>query len=400
MLTHRLKGVKSSPNLLDLINNKDSKDTKNSNSTSTSTSTSTSAPTSNEASCKSYMFSTSPTASDRRPTSSQNVRNNSGKKIVTSHDDSEINTKTSNYDYLDVIRRLIAKEPNALNNQLLFDVFNKVMPLFNFEPQLLELKGPIYICGDIHGQFDDLLKIFRNVGFPPKETILFMGDYVDRGEASLEVIALLFLLKLKYPRSLYLLRGNHECHTINRNYGFYEECQRKANLQVWRACNQVFTYLPVAALIEGKIFCVHGGLSPKLIDVKSINQIKKGTKIPDTGLLCDLMWADPGEHEGHFEQNDRGVSVTFNQDVVNKFLNNNNIDLVCRAHQCVDEGYEFSFGHKLVTVFSAPNYCDYSNSASVMKVEKNLTCSFVILRPVSYKPKVSKGKASLYKHIN
>jgi serine/threonine-protein phosphatase PP1 catalytic subunit len=183
-------------------------------------------------------------------------------------------------------------------------------------------------------------------------------------------------------------------------YGFYEECQKKANIMVWKACNKVFSMLPLAAIIDKKIFCVHGGISSKLEDIKMINMIKKGTKVPDNGILCDLMWADPGEHEGHFEQNDRGVSVTFNQDVVNKFLNNNNIDLVCRAHQCVDEGYEFSFGHKLVTVFSAPNYCDYSNSASVMKVEKNLTCSFVILRPVSYKPKVSKGKASLYKHIN
>jgi len=186
-------------------------------------------------------------------------------------------------------------------------------------------------------------------------------------------------------------------------YGFYEECQKKANLMVWKGCNQVFSQLPVAALVEGKIFCVHGGLSPKLGDIKLINQIKKGTKIPDTGILCDLMWADPGDHKDAFETNDRGVSVTFNQDVVNKFMGINNIDLICRAHQCVDEGYEFSFGHKLVTIFSAPNYCDYSNSASVMKVEKDLTCSFIILRPVAYRPRSGKTpvkKATLFNHIN
>jgi serine/threonine-protein phosphatase PP1 catalytic subunit len=183
-------------------------------------------------------------------------------------------------------------------------------------------------------------------------------------------------------------------------YGFYEECQKKANLMVWKACNRIFSMLPVAAVIEKKIFCVHGGISPKLDNIRLINQIKKGTKIPDTGLLCDLMWADPGNHPEEWQKNDRGCSYTFNDKTIKTFMANNNIDLVCRAHQCVDAGYEFSFGKKLVTIFSAPNYCgDYGNSAAVMKVDKDLTCSFVILRPVAYIPKNNK-KASLMNHIN
>jgi serine/threonine-protein phosphatase PP1 catalytic subunit len=314
-------------------------------------------------------------------------------------DDINIDPKKQvNINYIEIIRRLIEKVPNTLNNQLLLEICNRVQPILANEPQLLEISGPVFVCGDIHGQFDDLLKIFKNIGYPPKETILMMGDYVDRGDSSIEVITLLFLLKIKYPKSIYLLRGNHECHTVNRMYGFYEECQRKSNLLIWKAFNQVFTFLPVAALIEQKIFCVHGGLSPKLGDIKVINQIKKGTKIPDSGLLCDLMWADPGNHKESFGSNDRGVSCTFNGDVVNKFMGINNIDLICRAHQVV-EGYEFSFGHKLVTVFSAPNYCgEYGNAGAVMRVEKDLTCSFVILRPVAYLPRAK--KANLNVHVN
>jgi len=307
---------------------------------------------------------------------------------------------TTKINFQETIRRLIAREPHTLTNQLLLGICQRISPILQKEPQLLELKAPIYVCGDIHGQFDDLLKIFRNIDYPPKCKILFMGDYVDRGKYSLEVVALLFLLKIKYPNHIYLLRGNHECSSVNRIYGFYEECEKRANLLVWRAFNQIFTLLPIAALIDQKIFCVHGGLSPKLTNLKQINQIKKGTKIPDNGILCDLTWADPGDHQDSWEHNDRGVSFTFNHQVVKDFLMRHNIDLICRAHQVVDKGYEFSYGHKLVTVFSAPNYCgEYGNSGAVMKVEPDLTCSFIILRPVAYVPKGHK-RASLLQHVN
>jgi serine/threonine-protein phosphatase PP1 catalytic subunit len=354
---NRIKGVKSCSNLSELLKNNNSVN----------------------------LFNIRPNTapSDNQSLQNQNNQNNQPNHTIN---------------YIELIRRLIAKESNVLNTSVLFEIFNKVAPIFQSEPQLLELNSPIYICGDIHGQFDDLLKIFRNVGYPPSSTILFLGDYVDRGDSSLEVIALLFLLKIKYPKHIYLTRGNHECHTINMVYGFYEECQKKSNLLVWKACNRVFTLLPVAALINQKIFCVHGGISPKLDNIKQINNIKKGTKVPNTGVLCDLLWSDPGVHKEQWADNDRGSSFTFNNEAVTKFMTKNNIQLICRAHQCVDNGYEFSFGHKLVTVFSAPNYCDYANSAAVMKVEADLACSFIILKPVAYLPR--KKKATLTEHIN
>lgn len=383
-MANRLKGVKSSPNLLELLNKK-------------------------EESIKNKELSNfllRPTSVSLKAPKTNNIENMTS-NVKKSKDDMDISTKNNNNsnisnisnNYTEIIRRLIAREPNALNNQLLLEICETVMPIFKNEPQLLEIPAPIYICGDIHGQFDDLLKIFRNIGYPPKEKILLLGDYVDRGDSSIEVITLLFLLKIKFPKHIFMTRGNHECHTINRMYGFYEECQKKANLSVWKAFNQVFTFLPLAALVDNKIFCVHGGLSPKLNNIRDINMIRKGTKIPDSGVLCDLMWSDPGEHKEDWVQNDRGCSYTFGEKVVKQFLTSNNIDLICRGHQVVN-GYEFSFANKLVTVFSAPNYCnEYANAASVMKVESDLTCSFIILRPVAYLPRGGK-KVSLNNHVN
>ena len=356
-------GIKSSPNLSELINRKQQN---------------------------------IPNLFNSKETSTNNINVNSN--VNRNAHDNESSGMTINL--LDTIRKLINQEVGILNNQLLLGICQKVSPIFQKEPQLLNLKAPIYVCGDIHGQYEDLLNIFRNIGYPPKSRILFLGDYVDRGKKSLEVISLLFLLKIKYPNHIYLIRGNHECSSVNRIYGFYDECDKRSNLLIWKTFNHVFSLLPVSALIDQKIFCVHGGLSPKLINLKQINQIKKGTKIPDSGILCDLTWADPSNHKESWEQNDRGVSYTFNQSVVDDFLMKNNIDLICRAHQVVDKGYEFSYGHKLVTVFSAPNYCgEYGNSAAVMKVEPDLTCSFIILRPVSYIPPGNK-KASLLNHVN
>lgn len=165
------------------------------------------------------------------------------------------------FNYLETIRKLIAKESNVLNASLLFEIFNRVSPIFESEPQLLELNCPVYVCGDIHGQFDDLLKIFRNIGYPPNSTILFLGDYVDRGESSLEVIALLFLLKIKYPKHIYLTRGNHECHTINMMYGFYEECQKNQTYSFGRLVIKYSHFYLLQQLLIKRFLCTRWNIT-------------------------------------------------------------------------------------------------------------------------------------------
>ena len=133
------------------------------------------------------------------------------------------------------------------------------------------------------------------VGFPGSSNFLFLGDYVDRGKQSLETICLLLAYKIKFPENFFLLRGNHECASINRIYGFYDECKRRYNLKLWKTFTEVFNQLPVAALIEDRILCMHGGLSPDLTDINSIKKILRPTDIPDSGMLCDLLWSDPDD---------------------------------------------------------------------------------------------------------
>jgi serine/threonine-protein phosphatase PP1 catalytic subunit len=222
---------------------------------------------------------------------------------------------------------------------------------------LLELEAPIKIVGDIHGQYYDLLRLFEFGGFPPDANYLFLGDYVDRGKQSLETICLLLAYKIKYPENFFLLRGNHECAAINRIYGFYDECKRRYNIKLWKTFTDCFNCLPVAAVIDEKIFCVHGGLSPEHHSMDQIRRLMRPTDVPDAGILCDLLWSDPDKAIDGWGENDRGVSFTFGADVVTKFLKKHDLDLVCRAHQVVEDGYEFFAKRRLVTVFSAPNYC-------------------------------------------
>ncbi|CAN1257317.1 Serine/threonine-protein phosphatase PP1 isozyme 4 [Linum perenne] len=289
---------------------------------------------------------------------------------------------------------------------------------FLHQPNLLELEAPIKICGtlfpgvclsrflfavllflpcsfrgfcrlgDIHGQYSDLLRLFEYGGFPPEANYLFLGDYVDRGKQSLETICLLLAYKIKYPENFFLLRGNHECASINRIYGFYDECKRRFNVRLWKSFTDSFNCLPVAALIDDKILCMHGGVSPDLTNLDQIRNLPRPTAIPDTGLLCDLLWSDPARDVKGWGMNDRGVSYTFGPDKVSEFLNKHDLDLVCRAHQVVEDGYEFFADRQLVTIFSAPNYCgEFDNAGAMMSVDENLMCSFQILKPAEKKAK-------------
>ncbi|EUB55853.1 Serine/threonine-protein phosphatase PP1-beta catalytic subunit [Echinococcus granulosus] len=264
----------------------------------------------------------------------------------------------------------------------------KSREIFLSQPILLELEAPLKICGDIHGQYTDLMRLFEYGGFPPDANYLFLGDYVDRGKQSLETICLLLAYKIKYPENFFLLRGNHECASINRIYGFYDECKRRYNVKLWKTFTDCFNCLPVAAIVDEKIFCCHGGLSPDLQTMEQIRRVLRPTDVPDTGLLCDILWADPDKDTRGWGENDRGVSFVFGVDVVEKFLHRHDLDLICRAHQVVEDGYEFFAQRRLVTLFSAPNYCgEFDNAGGMMSVDETLMCSFQILKPSEKKSK-------------
>jgi len=256
--------------------------------------------------------------------------------------------------------------------------------IFMEQPMFLELEVPLKVCGDVHGQYSDLLRLFDYGGFPPEANYLFLGDYVDRGKQSLETICLLLVYKVKYPENFFLLRGNHECASINRIYGFYDECKRRHSVRLWKTFTDCFNCLPVSAVCDDKILCMHGGLSPELSSLDQIKRVVRPTDVPDTGLLCDLLWSDPEKEISGWGENDRGVSFTFGPDVVQGFLRKHGLDLVCRAHQVVEDGYEFFARRSLVTLFSAPNYCgEFDNAGAIMTVDEAMCCAFQILRPLN-----------------
>ncbi|CAA7398409.1 unnamed protein product [Spirodela intermedia] len=263
--------------------------------------------------------------------------------------------------------------------------------LFLSQPNLLQLSAPIKICGDIHGQYHDLVKLFNRGGYPPASKYLFLGDYVDRGKFSLETICLLLAYKLKYPEGFFLLRGNHEDAKINRIYGFYDECKRRFNVRLWKTFTDCFNCLPAAALIDGRILCMHGGISPDLKSLQQIEEITRPTDVPDCGLLCDLLWADPSREDAGWAAGDRGVSFSFGADILSEFLTKLDLDLICRGHQVVEDGYEFFGERRLVTIFSAPNYCgEFDNAGALLSIDETLTCSFEIIKP----PAVAKSASA------
>jgi len=272
----------------------------------------------------------------------------------------------------------------VMQEKQIIQLCQKLRQILLEQPIMLELEAPLTVVGDVHAQYYDLLRIFESSGFPPEANYLFLGDYVDRGKQGLETFVLLMAYKVKYPENFFLLRGNHECAAITRIYGFYDECKRRFSTRVWKQCCDVFNCLPLAATVSDKIFCVHGGLSPELKKLEQINRIQRPTDVPDIGLLCDLLWADPNEQVKGWQESDRGVSYIFGTDVVNKFSEKHDFDLIIRAHQVVEDGYEFFAKRKLVTIFSAPQYCgEFDNAGAILKIDETLLCSFQVFKPAS-----------------
>ncbi|CAD7925856.1 unnamed protein product [Amoebophrya sp. A120] len=176
-----------------------------------------------------------------------------------------------------------------------------VRALFLSQPSLLELAAPVTIMGDTHGQFHDLLRLFELVGYPGTKNFLFLGDYVDRGKNSLDVVATLFCYKVQYPYNMFLLRGNHETAATSRCYGFFDEVKRRSGVKLWRRFVDVFNCMPPAALVGKRILCMHGGISPTIMEsLDPIRELQRPCECSDSGLLADLLWADPDARTSGF----------------------------------------------------------------------------------------------------
>lgn len=259
------------------------------------------------------------------------------------------------------------------------DLCNKAREILVEESNVQRVDAPVTICGDIHGQFYDLKELFKVGGECPETNYLFMGDFVDRGFYSVETFLLLLALKVRYPDRITLIRGNHESRQITQVYGFYDECLRKyASVNVWRYCCEIFDYLSLSAIIDDKIFCVHGGLSPSINTLDQIRTIDRKQEVPHDGAMCDLLWSDPDEIDG-WGLSPRGAGYLFGGDVVSSFIHANNLELIARAHQLVMEGYKSMFKDTIVTVWSAPNYCYRCNNvAAILELDEHLNRNYRI----------------------
>lgn len=254
------------------------------------------------------------------------------------------------------------------------------------EPNVLEVDAPITVCGDVHGQYYDLMKLFEVGGNPADTMYLFLGDYVDRGYFSIECVLYLWTLKIWYPHTFWLLRGNHECRHLTDYFTFKIECKHKYSEEVYEACMESFCSLPLAAVMNKQFLCIHGGLSPEMNTLDDLKAINRFREPPTQGLMCDILWSDPLEEFGSERNNDlyihnhvRGCSYFFSYNAACQFLERNNLLSVIRAHEAQDAGYRMYRKTRttqfpaVMTIFSAPNYLDvYNNKAAVLKYENNV----------------------------
>lgn len=275
--------------------------------------------------------------------------------------------------YFPLMEKYIKK---ILNLQLLQiseikEICEKSIEILIKEPNFPNITSPVSVCGDIHGQLFDLVGIFKIEGVPKDTKFIFLGDYVDRGEYSTECIFLLLIYKILYPNNIYLVRGNHEQKSVCKSYGLYHEVLKKYNnIHVWRLLCEVFVYFNIGCLVDGRILCVHGGISPLTISLDKLKRINRSLQINVKEEFEDIVWSDPHEQKG-FAVSSRGIGNLYGIDVTNTFLECNDLTNIIRSHKFAFEGYKFHHPDKnVVTVWGAPDYVGkFGNPGSIMRVK-------------------------------
>ncbi|XP_065845357.1 serine/threonine-protein phosphatase 5-like [Oscarella lobularis] len=242
------------------------------------------------------------------------------------------------------------------------------------------------VCGDIHGQYYDLLNIFKLNGVPSEANpYLFNGDFVDRGSFSVEVILTLFGYKLLYPKFFFMSRGNHESANMNLMYGFHGEVKSKYNAHMAELFTEIYNHLPLAHCLSDRVLVMHGGLfSRDGVTLDDIRKVDRNQEPPDQGIMCELLWSDPQDQWGR-SASKRGVGTQFGPDVTERFCSENNLEYIIRSHEVKPNGYEVAHNGQCITVFSAPNYCDQmDNRGAFITMSSDLKPEFTTFRAVPH----------------
>eukprot|EP00238_Polyblepharides_amylifera_P000721 CAMPEP_0196572152 /NCGR_PEP_ID=MMETSP1081-20130531/2243_1 /TAXON_ID=36882 /ORGANISM="Pyramimonas amylifera, Strain CCMP720" /LENGTH=557 /DNA_ID=CAMNT_0041889363 /DNA_START=232 /DNA_END=1905 /DNA_ORIENTATION=- len=279
---------------------------------------------------------------------------------------------------------------NTIHGRYAWQIVDTAMELLQEEKTLVDLKvlegRNITVCGDVHGQFYDLLNIFKINGWPSETNpYVFNGDFVDRGSFSVEVVLTLLAFKCAFPQSMTLIRGNHESQVMNMMYGFHSEAIAKYGMHLAHRFRRLFCHLPLAACLNHKVLVMHGGLFSRdgvtLNDLRAVQRVREP---PDEGIMAELLWSDPMAAMGR-QPNIRGIGVSFGPDVTQNFLQQNGLSLLVRSHEVKEEGYEVMHGGKLVTIFSAPNYCDrMDNKGALIRFGADMVPNFTSFEAVPH----------------
>lgn len=290
----------------------------------------------------------------------------------------------------DIILRVKNGEEITLSD--IDNVCRVSMEILQKEENVIYIQSPINVCGDVHGDFDNLLSIFDIFGDAPESRYLFLGDYVDRGDKSVPTAIYLLALKIKYPNDFYLIRGNHETMETTITFGFYNEIMKKyANFSVWQSFMEVFKCLPIAAVIDNKLFCVHGGLSSRFTEISQLQQANRFNPLPtpQTGVIHDVLWSDPYDGKG-YQESPRSAGCLWGIDVSRKFVQKNNLTMIVRGHELKKGGYAIAHDNLVVTVFSTPFYVSQYSEAAVLEVVSPTERHITRFRPHQWEDNIMK----------
>lgn len=285
-------------------------------------------------------------------------------------------------------KRIMLRLP-IIPKKLVGLIFQKTQELFEAEPVMLDIAGPVVVVGDLHGHILDLFRILKVCHPPPLTKYLFLGDIVDRGDFSLETLILIFVMKILFPQHIYIIRGNHEFDETCERLGFLAEIQSVyGSTELYDQVLDVFSFIPLAAMIDHTKICVHGGIGPNFTSSDLVWEISRPLYDYANDIIKELLWSDPTDKFPLYFPSDRGYGSLFGNISTTNFLRSKQLTHIIRGHQCVNDGVKSQFDDQLYTVFSASNYCGTSRNLAGILIIQNGVISTKTFDPLPYLKRV------------